>query len=151
VRSSTQPQEIISVLVAESSMMGAQLIAGALKRCRNNFTIFGPTCSCTDAIHLAEEGAPHVAVISTDLQEGPLSGFKVLQQIRSCGLPTAAVMLTDKSESEVVIDSFCGGARGVFSRRSSLRSLAKCIRTVHSGACQRLLDSCSRNLLTFFV
>ena len=131
--SPVQPQETISVLVAESSMMGAQLIAAALKRCRNNFTILGPTCNSDDAVQIAEKSAPQVAVISTELQDGPLSGFKVLQKIRTSGLRTAAVMLTDKSESEVVIDSFCGGARGVFSRRGSLRSLAKCIRAVHSG------------------
>lgn len=122
----------ISVLIAESTVMGGQLIAGALKRCRK-FNVLDPVCNYADALRLAAQSGPQVAVISTQLEDGPLIGFKLLHQIRSSGLSTAAVMLTDENEPDLVIDSFRSGARGVFCRRNSLKSLSKCIRTVHSG------------------
>ena len=43
------------------------------------------------------------------------------------------VMLMDRNERELVIDSFRGGAKGVFCRGSSVRYLSKCIRSVHGG------------------
>ncbi len=84
-------------------------------------------------MHLLKKSPPHVAVISTELQDGPLTGFKVLHQVRTSGLQTTAVMMMDESKPELVIDSFRGGARGVFCRGNPLKSLSKCIRTVHSG------------------
>jgi DNA-binding NarL/FixJ family response regulator len=53
--------------------------------------------------------------------------------MRASGSRSAAVMVMDHDEPELVIDSFRGGARGVFCRRSPLKSLTKCISTVHSG------------------
>ncbi len=123
----------ITVLIADASLINGQLIAGALKRCRDKFKVLGSTCTSPDAVHLLEECAPHVAVISTELQDGPLTGFKVLHQVRASGCRTAVVMLMDSSDRELVVDSFRAGARGVFSRRSPLKSLSKCIRTVHGG------------------
>jgi DNA-binding NarL/FixJ family response regulator len=123
----------ISVLVAEATAMSGELVAGALRRCRRNFRILGPAYNYADAVHLAKDYAPNVAVISTQLEDGPLAGFKVLNQIRAAGLATSTVMLTDVNEPDLVIDSIRGGARGVFCRRSPLKSLSKCIRTVHSG------------------
>ncbi len=109
------------------------MIAGALKRCRDKFEVLGSTSNYAEALHLFEKCAPHVAVISTELEDGPLAGFKVLRQMRAFNSKTAAVMVMDGNERELVIDSFRGGARGVFCRRSPLKSLSKCIRTVHSG------------------
>jgi two-component system nitrate/nitrite response regulator NarL len=125
--------ENISVLVAEATAMGGELVASALKRCRRKFRILGPAYNCADAFHIARDFAPDVAVISTQLEDGPLAGFKVLNQIRSASLATSAIMLTDVSEPDLVIDSIRGGARGIFCRCNSLKSLSKCIRTVHSG------------------
>jgi len=125
--------ERISVLVAEASVISGQLIAGALKRCRDKFKVCGSTCTYADTVHLLEEYSPHVAVISTELQDGPLTGFKVLHQMRACCSETAAVMVMDGDDRELIIDSFREGARGVFCRRSPLKSLSKCICTVHKG------------------
>jgi DNA-binding NarL/FixJ family response regulator len=125
--------ESISVLVAEATAMNAELVAGALRRCRRKFRILGPAYNYVDAVHIARDCAPNVAVISTQLEDGPLAGLKVLNQIREAGLATSTIMLTDVNEPDLVIDSIRGGARGVFCRRGSLKSLSKCIRTVHSG------------------
>lgn len=123
----------ISVLLAEASPMVGELIAGALKRCRYRFNVLASTNNSLDAIQKLEELAPHVAVISTELQDGPLAGFKVLHQIRTLHLKTAAIMLLDSGERDLVVDAFRDGARGVFYRGYSFKALPKCIRTVHDG------------------
>jgi two-component system nitrate/nitrite response regulator NarL len=127
------PDERITVLLAAANTMGGQLIAGALKRCGDKFDIVGSTSSYADAVQIFEAFKPHVAVISTALEDGPMNGFRVLQRIQTSGVNTAVVMLMDRNERELVVDSFRGGAKGVFCRGSSVRNLSKCIRTVHSG------------------
>jgi len=126
-------KEHVRVLVAEATEMAGQLIAGALKRCRKQFDVVAFPCRASETIQELEECKPHVALISTQLQDGPMSGFKVLRQMRAANVRTAAVMLLDSMERDLVIDAFRGGARGVFSRSQPLRTLSKCIRVVHQG------------------
>lgn len=77
--------------------------------------------------------APHIALISEELEDGPQAGFKVLQKLRQSHQGVAPVMLLRCSKAECVIDAFRWGARGVFYRDQPLKALAKCIRTVHEG------------------
>lgn len=123
----------IHVLVAEADPMGSQLIAGALKRCRNQFDIVALTSNSSDAILKLNEHKPDVAVISAELQDGPLMGFRVLNELRIAQFKTATIMLLRDSERDLVIDAFRSGARGVFSRVQSFKALSKCIRIVHKG------------------
>jgi DNA-binding NarL/FixJ family response regulator len=46
---------------------------------------------------------------------------------------TAVIMLLETPERDLVVDSFRGGARGVFSRTRPFNTLPKCIRAVHQG------------------
>jgi len=46
---------------------------------------------------------------------------------------TGIVLLLDLSERSLVVQAFRSGARGVFSRNDSLKSLAKCIQCVSEG------------------
>jgi DNA-binding NarL/FixJ family response regulator len=123
----------ISVFVADANMMNGQLITGALKRCGDRFDVVGCASSCADAIQTLEKFIPQVAVISTELQDGPLSGFRILQHLRAINSATQVIMLMDGSDRELVIDSFRGGARGVFCRGESVKNLSKCICIVHLG------------------
>ncbi len=142
----------IRVLVAEATQMAGQLIAGALKRCRQQFDVVAFPCSASEAIRDLEECEPHVALISTQLRDGPMSGYKVLHHMRTSNSKAAAVMLLDSMERDLVIDVFREGARGIFSRSQSLRTLSKCIRVVHrgqiwigNGELEYLLDLFSRS------
>jgi DNA-binding NarL/FixJ family response regulator len=42
-------------------------------------------------------------------------------------------MLLDSCERDLVIESFRGGARGVFSRDGSFEALCRCVQVVHQG------------------
>ncbi len=113
--------------------MGGQLVAAALKRCRHNFEVVAFPSTSSDAIRELKASDPQVALISAQLQDGPLTGFQVLHELRVSQMRTAVVMLLDTPERELVIDAFRAGARGVFSRTQPLRALSKCIRSVHEG------------------
>jgi DNA-binding NarL/FixJ family response regulator len=73
-----------------------------------------------------------VTLISEELQDGPEAGIKVLQKTRET-LSTSAIMLLRHSKPDRVVNAFRDGARGVFYRNHSLKSLSKCIQTVHQG------------------
>ncbi len=130
---SAAPHERIRVHIAEASPMNGQLIAGALKRCRQQFDVVASTSTSTEAVRRLEDHSADVAVISSELQDGPLTGYKVLHQLRASRSKTAAIMLLDSGERDLVIDAFRGGARGIFCRMQSFKALSKCIRTVHKG------------------
>jgi DNA-binding NarL/FixJ family response regulator len=73
-----------------------------------------------------------VPLISEELQDGPEAGIKVLQKTRDTH-STSAIMLLQNSKPERVVNAFRDGARGVFYRSHSLKSLSKSIQMVHQG------------------
>lgn len=123
----------IGVLIADADNVGSELMASALKRCHNHFDVVARANSATDAINKLERLRPDVALVSPELQDGPQTGFKVLKKLRESHPKTVAVMILPSSKPESVIDSFRTGARGVFCRANSFKSLSKCIRTVYGG------------------
>jgi DNA-binding NarL/FixJ family response regulator len=128
-----EPAKRISVLIAETTLLGSQLICGALKRCGNKFQVHALAGDSSDALRAVQKYAPDVALISAGLHDGPMSGLKVLHEMRSSPIKTSPVVLVDTIEEEVVVQAFRTGARGIFCRGTSLKALSKCIRRVHEG------------------
>jgi two-component system nitrate/nitrite response regulator NarL len=125
--------ERIRVVVAESSILSGQLIESALQRRRENFEVHALACDSSEALRELERNPPQVAIISAKLPDGSLRGFRVLQRMRHSQPKTAVIMLLETPERDLVVDSFRGGARGVFSRTRPFNTLPKCIRAVHQG------------------
>jgi DNA-binding NarL/FixJ family response regulator len=87
--------------------------------------------SLLDSLQLCQ---PDVALIGANLQEGPLSGFSRLPQLRTEFPALPWIILLDRTVPELVVDAFRAGARGVFSRSDSdISKLSKCIRRVVEG------------------
>jgi two-component system, NarL family, nitrate/nitrite response regulator NarL len=126
-------QEAIRVAVADATRMNSQLTAAALKRSRNNLDVQTVPSNSSGALRELQDAQPDVALISARLEDGPLTGFKVLHELRASESKIPAVMLLDSGERELVIDAFRGGARGVICRDYSIDTLPKCIRKVHEG------------------
>jgi two-component system nitrate/nitrite response regulator NarL len=127
------PPGFIRVAVADATRMNSQLTIGALKRCHSNFDVQALTSSSAVAFRELQDSQPDVAVISARLEDGPLTGFRILHELRAVESKIPSVMLLDCTERDLVIDAFRGGARGVFCRGGSFNSLPKCIRRVHEG------------------
>jgi DNA-binding NarL/FixJ family response regulator len=127
------PPDSIRVAVADATRMNSDLTVGALKRCHSNFDVQALTSNSFIAFSELQEYRPDVAVISARLEDGPLTGCKILQQLRASESKISTVMLLDSTERDLVIDAFRGGARGVFCRGYAFNTLPKCIRRVHEG------------------
>jgi two-component system nitrate/nitrite response regulator NarL len=121
------------VLVAEATTMSGQLIAGALRRSRPDFEVRAFSGDSLETLHELQGYKPHVSLISAKLRDGALTGFKVVQQLRTFEPATAAVMLLDSDERDMVVAAFRSGARGVFCRGHSFKKLPKCISRVQEG------------------
>jgi len=113
--------------------MASQLIAAALKRFRKNFDIRAIGGRSSDVFLELENFRPHVAVISAQLEDGRLAGFKVLHQLRASNLKISSVMLLDSDDRDLVVDAFRAGARGIFCRGNPFNALPKCIHRIHEG------------------
>jgi DNA-binding NarL/FixJ family response regulator len=124
----------IRVAVADASPMNSQLMVSALRRRQYNFEVHAVASDSALAFHELQNGCTaDVAVISARLEDGPLSGFRVLQQLQTSDRKIPAVMLLDSADRDLVVDAFRTGARGVFCRGSSFKILPKCIRRIHEG------------------
>lgn len=122
----------ISLLVAEHSRMGCNLMETALRRCRH----IAVTASVVESAEFTEAfklTAPDVCIVSSSLKDGPTAGFRVTRELRDISRTVSIIMLLEASERALVIEAFRSGARGVLSRDDPFDMLPKCIQKVHEG------------------
>ncbi len=122
----------IRVLVADHTRMGSQLLGDALKRC-HDLDVVDTAASSHEVLTAASKDHPHVTVISANLDEEPLRGFKVSRELRASYSEIKVVMLLDSSKRDLVVEAFRAGATGVFCRNESIKALCKCIHCVQKG------------------
>jgi DNA-binding NarL/FixJ family response regulator len=127
------PSDAIRVSVVDATRMNSQLMANALKRPRHRFDVQSLHSNSAEAVRELLDSPPDVAIVSTRLEDGPLMGFRVLNELQKAEAKILTVMLLDSTERDLVVDAFRSGARGVFCRGSSIEALPKCIRQVHQG------------------
>lgn len=131
----TEPQvkAEVSILVADFSRMSCQLLASALAHSRHSLKVVATPVTCAEALDCLRTRNPDVALVSANLQDGPLMGFRVLQGISAASPKTRAVALLESSQRDLVIDAFRAGASGIFCRTDSIDKLGKCLSRVHAG------------------
>ncbi len=122
----------IRVLAADSTRMNSQLLAAALERDKH-FELLETVPDARAILAAVAREKPEVAVISAEIDEDPRKGFAVARELQAQRSDTRVVMLLDSSERSQVVEAFRAGARGVFCRTESLKSLAKCICCVSEG------------------
>jgi two-component system nitrate/nitrite response regulator NarL len=125
--------ERIRVFVAESSRLSSQLMEAVLQRHRRKFEVRAVSSGSTETFRELETNEPQVAIISAELQDGPLAGFQVLHKLRDSQSKTSTIMLLNSEERDLVVDAFRAGARGIFARTHSIDDLPRCICAVHQG------------------
>src|ERR1019366_6208500 len=96
----------IRVLIADADRMSAHLIADGLKRGRHDISIVAVSNTSAEAIRQLESYQPDVALINAHLNEGPLSGYHVLQHLQQICQKTAAIIMIPGTERDLVIDAF---------------------------------------------
>jgi DNA-binding NarL/FixJ family response regulator len=119
--------------VADATLMACGLVSARLKR-HPQLQVVGYAASVDELIRMMEQARPEVALISATLQNGPFSGLAIVPEICSKYPGTRVILMTDRSEPELVVQAFRAGARGVFSRAKSRADLlCKCVICVHRG------------------
>jgi len=130
---SQQQLKPIRVVVADASPMACDLVSGSLMR-HSELQVVGYAMSADELLRLISRAGPEVALVSSILQDGILSGLSILPEIHSKYPEMRLVLLIDRSEPEVVVQAFRAGARGIFSRsESDIKWLCKCVLCVHQG------------------
>lgn len=129
----SKPGVSVSVCIAETSYLNCQLIERAFRSKRNRVAVVGSAVRGAEATALLREKQPDIAVISAQLLDGALEGYRVLREVRPACRRTRCVMLLHSRERKLVVDAFRCGARGVVFRDQPLEILCKCIHAVHHG------------------
>jgi two-component system nitrate/nitrite response regulator NarL len=121
-----------TIMVADASKMGSQLLADTIQR-HNDFRVVGSATTAPEVISGISKLQPDIAVISSRLQDGALTGLQALRELRTLQTKPRVIMLLDDDKSELVVESFRNGARGIFCRTEVTTRLRRCIHCVHTG------------------
>lgn len=123
----------IHLLIADDSPMDCQLLKSSLARARSPFRVVACAVSQAEIIVSMNVHSPDIALIGESLQDGPLTGFSVLSELRRSFPRTSVIVLLKSASKDLIVDAFRAGAKGVFCRAESLQALCKCINAVHQG------------------
>jgi len=132
VISLSDSSDCIRVLTVDSTRMNSQMLADSLARDKR-FRVCYAEPTPTAVLSAAAAEKPHVVVLSAALEQAGNRGFQVARDLHASHRNARVVMLLDASDRAAVVEAFHCGARGVFCRTESLKSLAKCIHSVHAG------------------
>jgi DNA-binding NarL/FixJ family response regulator len=122
----------IRVLVADNSRIHTQLLSDALKR-DPGLDVISWDSKSSSLVPTALAHRIDVLAISSALNGHAAQGLDVVRELRTASPETKAVVLLDSQKNEAVINAFRAGARGIFSRESSVEMFCRCIRSVHHG------------------
>jgi two-component system nitrate/nitrite response regulator NarL len=125
--------QAISLLISDDTPLGCQLLREIFVRSRFSFKVVACAVSRGQILDAMKAHHVDVALISENLEDGPLAGFRVLNDLRLSYPKTRVVMLLRSGRDELVVDTFRGGAKGVFCRAETWQGLCKCIQSVHKG------------------
>lgn len=123
----------VNVVIAEANRLNCQLVESAFRARRMGVAIVASAIESQRALALFKERKPDIAVISSQLGDGPLEGYRLLRELRSLQSKTRSVMLLASREPNLIVDAFRCGAHGVVFRDEPLEVLGKCIHAVNGG------------------
>jgi len=145
-------KESVDVLVADRSSIDSHLLARALQRSRHLFKVVGVATTKSDALRAIRKTKPDIALVSGGFEDDPMGGLELVAQLRDERLATRTIVFLDSPQTDLAIDAFRSGAKGIFWRSKPFASLCKAIRSVHAGQIwastsdlEIILQSLSRN------
>src|SRR6267142_6308387 len=99
----------VRVVIADAGLMSAHLLAVELARGKQDISVVGVSNDSVQAIRELEKHQPDIALINTHLQDGKMTGHRVLQSLPTACPKTAAIMMIPVSDRDLVVDAFrCG-------------------------------------------
>lgn len=127
------PSNAVSVLVADSNRMQAQLLADALRR-RPEFSVAKCPMDTVSILQAVAAKLPRIAVLALSSPAHLPETVMTLRGFHLSHPEIPKVLLADRCDRELVISAFRSGARGIFTLTdSSMRLLCKCLLRVAGG------------------
>ena len=123
----------ITVLVADESRMGCQLMASAFRQSRYPIKITALAVDSQGVRNSVKDTQPDVAVIGSSLKDGPNSGLRTARELCVSGSKTKVIILIDAIAAGMVIETLQAGAHGIISKDDPFEKLCKCIDVVQQG------------------
>jgi DNA-binding NarL/FixJ family response regulator len=138
MKEQSQPQsaaraERTRVLISEASKMYCDLLNMAFLAVPDRFEVVASASNTTEILALIQEHRPKVAIVSDNLEEGPLSGLRILPEVRRANPETRILVAMGTMDRELVIEAFRFGADGVFCRKSPFEMLCKSVDALAQG------------------
>jgi DNA-binding NarL/FixJ family response regulator len=113
--------------------MASRFVCAQLRK-NSQFSLVGCAATVGGLLQLFERRKAKVALISTNLQDGLLSGLALFPQLQEKYPEVRRVLMIGHPDPELVLEAFRAGARGVFTcYQSPFDALCKCINCVHGG------------------
>jgi DNA-binding NarL/FixJ family response regulator len=122
----------IRILIADNSRIHTQLLADALER-DPDLSVVGWDGNVSKLVSVAASQDVDVLAIGSALNGRFSDSLDVVRELRRISPETKAVILLDSHKKEDVINAFRAGAKGIFSRDSSVEMFRKCMHRVHQG------------------
>jgi two-component system nitrate/nitrite response regulator NarL len=122
-----------SVLISEASKMYCDLLKMAFLAVPERFDVVACGSRSSEILALIQVHRPTVAIISDNLEDGPMAGLRMLPEIRRANPETRILLAMASSDKELVIEAFRLGADGVFCRKSPFEMLCKSVDALSQG------------------
>ena len=123
----------ITVLVADSNRMQAQLLTGALRR-RSEFRISTCPVDFASILQAMASTAAKVVVLSLNHSVSVANQMAAMRRVHLVHPEIAKVLLVESYDRELVASAFRSGARGIFCISDThFRLLCRCIQRVAGG------------------
>src|ERR1700744_131076 len=87
-----------SVLISEGSKMYCDLLSMAFLAVPERFQVVATASNTTDILALIQKHRPQVAIVSDNLEDGPLSGLRILPEIRRTNPETRVLVAMGSSD-----------------------------------------------------
>jgi two-component system nitrate/nitrite response regulator NarL len=100
---------------------------------RDRFHVVGAASSRTEVLAVLQEHRPQIVIISEHLEDGPLSGIRMLPEIRTISPDTRILLVMGAPDRELVIEAFRFGVDGVFCRSKPFNLLCKSLDMISQG------------------
>ena len=113
--------------------MYCDLLSMAFLAVPERFEVVASASTTTEILSLVREHRPKVAIVSDNLEDGPLAGLRILPEIRRTNPETRILVAMGSPDRELVIEAFRFGADGVFCRNSPFDLLCKSVDALAQG------------------
>ena len=131
--SSAAASNLISVLVADSNRMQAQLLTSALRR-RPEFSITTCAMETVAILQAVASKPPRVALLSLGPPDNVSDAVMTVRRFHLANPEIPKVVLVESCGRELVVNLFRSGVRGIFPiTESNLRLLCKCLLRTAAG------------------